>query len=47
MGGFTSGVEVELALFLGEEIAFEGEALLFDGDSLLVEFDAVEAMGDA
>ena len=39
-GRFASGVEVELALFFGEEFALESE-------TLLVEADEVEAMGDA
>jgi hypothetical protein len=39
-GGGASGVEVELALFFGEEFAFESEALLLEADE-------VEAMGDA
>ena len=39
-GGFAGGVEVELALFLSEEFAFESEALLFEADE-------VEAMGNS
>ena len=37
-GGDARGVEVELALFLGEGFAFEGDAFLFDRDALFVEF---------
>ena len=47
VGGDTRGVEVELALFLGEEFLLEGDALSFEGDALLVDFDGVEAMSDA
>jgi hypothetical protein len=39
-GGLFGGVEVELALFLGEEIAFESETLLFNAKE-------VQAMGNA